>query len=167
MKSRLRARLSRRVILLVSAVLQKQPQEFGSLGVGGTGTVRTANTGARQRTQKRVNRKIVQFEIFLRRSFPIPNVGFVPYFPEPCLYLGIAVALQQMAGKLKDQPRPLLVVLWWMRPSGEDFAVREIVAILFWMSGEHLRHEANFHQWLDASVVKSIKNPIQDGPAVD
>src|SRR5580765_5729627 len=98
-----RADLSSHKVLLMGTVLQKQTQKFSRLRRGRTGTVGTTNTRIRQRTRDCIDGNIVKLEILVRCSFPIPDVGLIPNFPEPGLNFCIAIALTQMTDKFENE----------------------------------------------------------------
>ena len=152
MKSRREPDLSSHVVWLMSAVVEERAQKFRRLGIGWAGAVRAADAGLRQRAQDSIHAEVVQLEIFLRRSLPVVDVGLVPHFPQPGLYFGIAVALTQMMDKLKDDFRPLLIVLRRIGPAGVDRALGKIVTIRLGMSRQRFRHETDFNQRLDCPL---------------
>src|SRR5208282_2090131 len=116
-------------ILLVRAVLEKPPQKVGSSGRGGSRRVWPTDKSTRQRPKNCGSRKIIEFEVFFRSSFPIVDVRLIPDLPKPCLCLGFAVAVPEMSGKVKHDIRPFLIILRRISPAGENCALRKVVSI--------------------------------------
>src|SRR5712692_444212 len=148
-------------------MFEKHSEEFSGFGTCGPRGIGPANTSFGKGPQDGINGKVIKLEVFFRRSFPILNVGFIPEFPQPGFHLGISVTLAEMMNELEDKLRPLPEVLRWIGPAGINGAPRKIVAIGFGVSGQSLRHEADFDQGLDVMRPKGIENAVESRPTVD
>src|SRR5580658_9047267 len=155
-------------IFLVCAMIEKGAQKICGVWICRPGGVGSADAGLGKRAQRSFYGDVVEFEIFFARTFPVSNVGFIPYFPQPGLYFGVAVALAQMVNELENQFGPLLIILRRVGPSGVDFASpRKIVTIRFGMRGKRLGHESDFDQRLDSGGAKCVENLVENCPAIN
>src|SRR6266700_2451976 len=104
---------------------------------------------------------------FFWRAFPILDVRLVPNLPKPRFDFGIAVTCSEVKDELKDKLRPLLIVLRRVRPARVDGTLWKTVPVRIGVSGKCFRHEADFHERLDARHMKSVKNAVQNCPIID
>src|SRR5467141_1546904 len=109
-----RTGLSSRVVSLVRAMIEKNAQEFSCLRRS-----RAAHASFWKRSQNGIGRVVVEFEEFLGSALPVSDIGFIPDFPQPGFYFRVAVALAKMPNKLKNDFRPLLIVLRRVGPAGK------------------------------------------------
>src|ERR1700761_6480700 len=162
-----RACFAGREILAARAVLQKIVQESNRLRRSRTGAVRTADVRLWYRTQNGVDGKIVELEVFLRRSVPIIDIRFVPDFPKSRLHFIVAVALTQMLCEAKHKLRPLRIILRRIRPAGKNISLRKGTAVRIGMRRKRFGHKPELHEWLHAGFVKGIKDVVENRPVVD
>src|SRR5882724_1446218 len=127
------------------AVVKKRTQECDRIGRAWAGGVGTSDAGAGKSAPDRVGGKIVELEKFFGRAFPIVDVRFVPDFPHPSFYFGIAVTIAEVMHELEHKLGPFVVVLRRVRPTSEDRAVREGVAVRLGTSRKRFGHKTNFH----------------------
>src|SRR5271170_1917665 len=106
-----------RIILLVSAMLQKCSEKLCRIGIGRARRIRPPDSRLGESPQHGLDGKVIKLEVLVSCSFPIRYVGFIPDFPQPGLHLGVAVTLMQMVDKLENQLRPLGIVLRRIGPS--------------------------------------------------
>src|SRR5882762_7764289 len=155
-----RTGLSSRVVSLVRAIIEKNAQEFSCLRRSRAGGIRAAHASFGKRSQNGIGRVIVEFEEFLGSALPVSDIGFIPHFPQPGLYFRVAVPLAKMPNKLKNDFRPLLIILRRVSPARKDRALWKIMAVRLWMGGKRFRHESNFDQGFNSSRVKRIEDLI-------
>src|SRR5271155_3909182 len=151
-------------------MVEEGAEKFCSVGTARSRSFRPSDLSLGQRPQNRVDAKVIKLEILVSRSFPITDIRFVPYFPQPGLYLGIAVAPAQMVDELENEFGPLLVILWRVGPSGVNFtdrSPRKVVTVRFRVGGKRLRHETDFNQGSDPGCAKRVENLVQNIPTIN
>src|SRR6267378_8220846 len=117
---KLRAGFSGHLVSLVRAMIEKNAQEFSSLRRSRAGGIRAADARFGKRSQNGIGRVVVEFEEFLGSALPVSDIGFIPDFPQPGFYFRVAIALAKMLNKLKNDFRPLLIVLRRVGPAGKN-----------------------------------------------
>ena len=116
-----RADLAGRKIFTTQGVFEKILHELTAI----TGGIRAADSGRRQRTTHGIDSIVVEFAEFLGRTFPVRDIGFVPYFPIPRRDLGGAVARDAVRDPLINELGPFRVILRRVGPAGVNFAIRK------------------------------------------
>src|SRR5258707_9349250 len=156
-----RAGFSGHIISLVRAVIEKNAQEFGSLRIPRSSGIRAAHASFGKRSQYGIDRVIVQLEEFLASALPVSDVRFIPHFPQPGLYFRVAVPLAKMPNKLKNDFRPLLIILRRVSPARKDRALWKIMAGRLRVGGNRLLDECNFDQRLYFRPAERIRRIFQ------
>src|SRR5580658_264866 len=130
----------------MGAMFEEGLQKCRSLVIAGTCCVWPADPGLRKSSQDCFDREIIKLEIFFCCPLPIPDVGFVPYFPKPRFHFCIAVTFAKMMNELENKFGPFLIVIRRISPAcvdAADLAPRKVVTIGLGVSGERFRHETD------------------------
>src|SRR5215469_7573306 len=117
-------------------VLQEVAQELYRSWRQWAGAVGSADAGAREGAQNRIDRIVIELEIFFRCPFPVVNIRLIPYFPKPGSELGVAIPLPQVVHELENEFGPFAIIFGRIGPAGVNavyWALREVVAIRFRM----------------------------------
>src|SRR5947208_978158 len=97
--------------------------EFAGEWTAAASGVGPTHSGCRQRAAHGIDSEVVQLEKFLGRSAPIPDVRLIPDLPIPGFDFALPVFLHTMLSPLKNEFRPLPVILRRVSPTGIDFVV--------------------------------------------
>ena len=163
--------LAGREVRAAQAVLEKRPEDALGPRAVGSGDVRSADAGGRQRALQAVRRVVVELLEFFGRPLPIPDVGLVPDLPIPALDFTLSVSLHRVRHPLGDELAPLVVVLRRMGPTGVDAVVVEarppIVFVRLRLGRQGLRHEADLDERLHLALDVGVDDAIHDRPVVD
>src|SRR5438105_14404671 len=88
------------IVHSIRTMIEKRAEEICRAIISGARAIRPADTCAGHGAAYRVGRKVIELEVFLRRSMPIENVRLVPNFPVPGFYCRVAVPFAQVLRKL-------------------------------------------------------------------
>src|ERR1700686_784082 len=162
-----RAGLSGRIVGSAQAMLEKVVHEFAAAAR----SVRSADSRFRQGTPHSSDGIVVELFKLRRRAAPVTDVRLVLNFPVPTLSFGFAISCDRMLRPLISQLFPLLIILGWICPAGEDLFVlrRRGPMMLIWIGlrRECLRHKSNLHVRPETSLTVRVEYAIENGPVVN